>query len=468
MSKRVKYISPDIACIRAIETTQRLKINVEKHIQNKSGVLKKAKPKGYTIDIAPKLNERLDVGQVIKAFAENKKIALKITDAYVKSIGASVTKETQSHSMQIQIFSFCSKGFSRSKASYFRSIIPLSKKLTFFNLIETESFYNDELSSRGLVKLNFTGHEFEVYIIEREKKKYLCTECASKLTTEDFMEFNWSIKVALGYLLGHLPQDDEYFFAYNKREMKQSSGFIYQQQRDSIRTIYTPINTNPYGWKMKRSIADEYYGKIQEINSLQLSKLCELIYNEEDIKAILLLITESLSRSLLLMPAGLSVALEGLSSYFYQKDISKIRPIKDNSLGKRFISELKNIVDRYETEEGFTGYEILLSKILNINSPTNREKLKAPFSYQEINLTGVDEEILEYRNDFLHGNLNLKPQKGKKSYTMDSFEISLRLLTLLNMCILKMAGYCGYIINHVKMQEKGLNKKIKEDYYRII
>ena len=468
MDKRIKYISADIAFIKALESTQRLKISVDKRIINKSGYLKKAKPKGFSIDIAPKLNERLDVGEVIKASARNKKISLKITDAYVKSVGASVTKETYSHSVQIQIFSFCSKGFSRSKACYFRSIIPLSKKLSFFNLVETKSFYNDEFSSRGLVKLFFTGHEFDVYVIEREKKKYLCTECTSKLTAEDFMDFNWAVKVALGYLLGHLPQDDEYFFAFSNREMKQTSGFIYQQQRDSIRTIYTPINANPYGWKMKRSIADKYYGKMPEINSGQLSKLCELIYAEEDIKAILLLITESLSRSLLLMPAGLSVALEGLSSYFYQKDTSKIKPIKDSNLGKKFILELKDTLDKYKTKEGFTGYDILLNKILNINSPTSRERLKAPFTYQEINLTEIDEEIIEYRNDFLHGNINLKPQKGKKSYSMDSFEISLRLLTLLNMCIMKMTGYSGYIINHVKMQERGLNKKIKEDYYRII
>lgn len=31
-----------------------------------------------------------------------------------------------------------------------------------------------------------------------------------------------------------------------------------------------------------------------------------------------------------------------------------------------------------------------------------------------------------------------------------------------------MAGYRGHIINHVKTQEKGLGKKIGEDYYRII
>ncbi|MCA6446568.1 MAG: hypothetical protein IM562_05340, partial [Chitinophagaceae bacterium] len=83
-------------------------------------------------------------------------------------------------------------------------------------------------------------------------------------------------------------------------------------------------------------------------------------------------------------------------------------------------------------------------------------------------LTPIDEEVIEYRNDFLHGNINLNVRKGKKKYTMDSFEISMRLLTLLNMILMKMAGYEGYIINHAKTQEQGLKKIINEEYYREI
>jgi hypothetical protein len=107
-------------------------------------------------------------------------------------------------------------------------------------------------------------------------------------------------------------------------------------------------------------------------------------------------------------------------------------------------------------------------KISNINSPTNREKLISPFTVFNIPLAEIDKEVLEYRNQFLHGNINLKSQKNRKEYSMNSFEISLRLLTLLNMVIMKMAGHKGYIINHVKTQEWGLGKKIDKNYYRKI
>lgn len=468
MGKTVKYISDAIAMIKSLELTKRVRVSNGGGFVNKTGFLKKRKPKGYFLEIATDTFGRLDVGSKVTAYAENKNIGLKITDSYVRNVGSNITAGTLSHRMQLHIFSFRSKGFRDKTAYYFRSVVLIPKEFSFYNIISDESFYNDEFCSRGLVKVDFNSHKFHVFIVERNKQKYLCTDCTTKLGIEDFMEFNWSVKVALGYLLGNLPQDDEYFFAYRSKEMKHPSGFVYRQQRDSIRAIYTPVNANPFGWIKNHKIAKKYYGKIVEIGSIQLSKLCDAIHNEIDIKAILLLIIESLSRSLLIMPAGLSVALEGLSTFFYEKDSDKLKPITDKSIAKEFTHELKAMLDRYKTKEGFTGYEILLNKIQNINSPTNRELLKAPFTVQKIALTDIDEEILEYRNDFLHGNINLKPQKGRKSYTMDSFEISLRILTLLNMCILKMAGYSGHIINHVKTQEKGLGKKINEDYYRII
>lgn len=275
--------------------------------------------------------------------------------------------------------------------------------------------------------------------------------------------------VATGYLSGHLVQDEEYTFCYKNKQLKGFSNFLYSQRRDSIKSFYTPINTNPYSWiKNNRKIAKKYYGEISEISVLQFSNLCQLIHDEADIKAIILLITESISRSLLLMPAGLSVALEGFSEYFATKHLDKIKPIKDNNLAKKFKNELMEVLQKYKLEQDFTGAAIMTNKINNINSPTNREKLKAPFVILEIPLTSIDEEILEYRNDFLHGNINLKPQQGKKTYSMNSFEISLRLLTLLNMAIMKTIGYKGYIINHVKTQEEGLNKIIHEEYYREI
>lgn len=175
----------------------------------------------------------------------------------------------------------------------------------------------------------------------------------------------------------------------------------------------------------------------------------------------ILLLIEAVSRSLLLMPAGLSVVLEGLSEYFFRLGGEKLKPISQKALSKQIISEMEKVLSNYRETEGIANYTVLEQKIKMLNSPTNREKLKFPFTYLGINLSPLDEEVIEFRNDFLHGNINLHPKKGKK-IEMDSFEISLRLLTLINTVFMKMIGFEGYILNHTRLQQAGLRKKIKE------
>jgi hypothetical protein len=166
------------------------------------------------------------------------------------------------------------------------------------------------------------------------------------------------------------------------------------------------------------------------------------------------------------MPAGLSVALEGLTEYFYEKNEPALKPISNKKTSQDLIKELKKVLSTYETHPEVQSYSTLLTKIEQLNAPTNAEKLKAPFKILDIPLSEIDEETIDYRNDFLHGNINLKPRKGKKSYTMSAFEIALRLLTLLNAVILKKVGYNSFILNHVKLQEGGSIKHISEPYYR--
>ncbi len=140
------------------------------------------------------------------------------------------------------------------------------------------------------------------------------------------------------------------------------------KQETLTNSFYTPINSNPYSWiKGNRKIAKKYYGKISEINFLQLSKLCEILHGEIDIKAIVLLITEAISTSLLLMPAGLSIALEGLSEYFSSKNPSKINPIKNVKTAAQFKMDLIKVLENYKDIEDFSAYNIMQKKIENLN-----------------------------------------------------------------------------------------------------
>ena len=413
---------------------------------------------------------RLTTGQNLKGSFFTKTNRFSFDDAYVQSSGGAFSPSRVTHRNKINLFSFEQNKPRKNSLRYFRTLIPITTNFSLDNILEQESYtIVDHSRTRGLTRLIVDKKEFHIFIAEVHKKKYFGIDCMEKITSREYAELSWCIVVATGFISGHLLQDEEYVFSYSTKVMKKCSSFSYSKSRDTIKSFYTPINANPYAWvKKNRKVADGLYGKMTEITSFQFSQLAQLIQDEQEIRGVILLMIESLSRSLLLMPAGLSVALEGLSEYFAVKNEEKLKPVKDRNEAKNLRIDLLKVLSEYKEHELFTRYKIMFKKIENLNAPTNRDRLRAPFTIMDIRLSETDEEILEYRNDFLHGNISLEPRKNGRSYSMDEFEIALRLLTLLNMVILKMIAYEGQVINHVKMQEPGLRKKIKEDYYRII
>lgn len=470
MPKNFKHIIEEIKLIEELCKTQRFKVKIQKKSDIISGYLRKMKPKGFMLEVSSLDSVSPNIADSLKASITNKRFNLEVLDSYLAVENFSYSTKLHRYKSKIHIKSFQGKTFSKDQEKYYRNVMPVETDLSVYYILQDEPFMHDGgVKTRGLMEIEINSNLFDVFILEVKKKKYLVIDCINKMSLPDFHEYCWSVTVALGYVTGHLIQNDVYTFSYRNKSLKGFFNFTYSQRRNSIISLYKPVYTNPHGWiKSDKKIVEKYCGKINPINPLQMSKLCKMINNEIDIKAIVLLIIEFLCSSLLLMPAGLSVALEGLSEYFSTKNLEKINPISNKKLSKKFREDLIYVLDKYKTDPNFSGYEIMKNKILAINSPTTREKLKSPFTFLNISLNETDEQILQYRNDFLHGNINLKPRKGKKLYTMDSYEISLRLLTLLNMILMKMIGYEGYIVNHVKVQEWGLGKKINEEYYRKI
>ena len=195
-------------------------------------------------------------------------------------------------------------------------------------------------------------------------EKYLVVDCLKKITSSKFSELSWSVVVALGYITGQLFQNDEYLFAYDNFSMENFVHFSYSRKRDTLTSIYTPVNSNPYAWiRDNQKVADSFYGKINLISGVQFSKLVQLVLEEQEIRGILLLIVESSGRSLLLMPAGFSVALEGLSEFFAKKNSEKIKPIQDKIHAKNLRLDFIKVLETYKDKKSFTGYDIILNKL---------------------------------------------------------------------------------------------------------
>ncbi len=133
-----KYIIEEANFIEDLSKTRKVRVSNGKKFAVKSGYFKKLKPKGFVLDIASRDYWRLKVGENIKASITCTHFDLKITDAYVRSVGSSITRIKNTHSSKIHIRSFQKKRFSASQKSYYRTVIPIKTNLTFYNIITDE------------------------------------------------------------------------------------------------------------------------------------------------------------------------------------------------------------------------------------------------------------------------------------------------------------------------------------------
>ena len=137
-----------------------------------------------------------------------------------------------------------------------------------------------------------------------------------------------------------------------------------------------------------------------------------------------------------------SVSIETITELIKIENKKAFKPIQESRIWKPFYKDLKTSLIKIKGSISEGGYDILTSKLANINSPTNREKLEKPFKLVGIELTQVELDSLEQRNSYLHGG---KPEdRGLSSM---SHLNALKLHYLIGMLILKFFNYSGHYIN---------------------
>ncbi|WP_278010977.1 hypothetical protein [Flavobacterium gyeonganense] len=379
--------------------------------------------------------------------------------------------------MKGEIYGFYSKGYSKIKKQYYKSVIPLSKEINFHFTIKEFVFSSDTSKwSRIGTKIIMNGEDI-IIVQEKDENKnwFLIIQSKKKQSYEEFSDKVFSIRIALGYVTGHLAGDEGYFFSYSRKEMKNFKHFYYRSLRSEIITLMNPLNSNPFAWiRNNKKVANKYYNeKCLETMSIEnFSNLCNLLVSNDDFTATLLLIIESSKASLIFRPSGYSIALETLSDIVIGDENYKLSPITSKPDNKKFRKELNEVLDKHSVKESFKDIKTLKGRIEHINQMTNGERLKAPFSVLGINLLQEDLNVISSRNDFLHGRVpdfkNLGVSRSINLKDNDLYYASVRLYTLINLLIFKMVGYKGYVLNFPKIYELDTKYKVKEDYYRKI
>lgn len=365
--------------------------------------------------------------------------------------------------------------FENDYSSIFKCFIPTnhSRLNTFHFQFETVTYQDKKKEYLyDCVRFEIKNILFDLTQVKIDNKGYFVIEAKQEVRFEDFCDYCFATRQALGFITGYMPGDEEFYFS-------QELDYYYTNSlRPSIDSMYYPINTNPYSVLYdKKDIAEKYLTKLNVLPSTIFSRLATELFNVQELSSSVILLLEASSiRSLLIIPSVFAVIIETLSKIISEKETGFLLPIDDKELSKKIIKELNLIVDSYSEQLSPEGHIKLKRRINGINRPinkeklTNNEKLTRPFEQLGILLTIEDINAIEHRNDLLHGNILLTNGINEDDDSINNYMnyVSSKLYTLISSLILKYVGYTGHVINHAKFHENLCNLETDEEYYKFI
>jgi hypothetical protein len=422
----------------------------------------------FNIDIFTSHSKKIDVGKTYKRYIfKTSESEYTIEDMYVNRY--SPPKFTA------VIDKIHTRGFSNHVKYYYKLVIPLAKEVDFHNILETGRFSTDlGYMSTAIINVRIESEDISVSCVhDHENKYYLVIDSTNKLLFQKFSDYAATLRVGIGYMLGYYVGDQGYFFAYTSKLRKEPKHFRWMHLRSSILSSYHPIFANSYAYLHKNTkLSNKYNGILRPLSMREFSVLCGKIHESTDFSATLILILESSVASLVFMPGGFAIALETMSDLIINDKKISLSPIKNKEIAKDIRKRFFAILDEYLSEIPEEGMEVLKKKVEQINQVTNKSRLKMPFEILEVKLLDKDLEVLNTRNDFLHGRVpdltNAGSNRSSQRINKDLYYASLRLYSLLNLLILKWIGYNNRIVNYPKIHESYTGIKIKEEPFRLV
>ncbi|MGC4038392.1 MAG: hypothetical protein QM764_20680 [Chitinophagaceae bacterium] len=392
-----------------------------------------------------------------------------LTSNYLLHVNKLLITSISREESKIEIFQFNTEGFSTNEIGYYRLIVPLKKEISFDNQLTPFRYSTEKLDSPRCLRISYNKSTLDLFIHQGQGKKwFLIIDSTSYFKFADFQNYSYSAMLALGYLSGTFSRDEAYFFMYKNSDLETPDHIYYCQFGRSMSTHYTPILTNGHRMITDQKEAEKFSELLQPLSPEQFSKLCQWLYDSREFTGVVLLIIESMASSLIMMPAGLAIALESLTEILVENHTDKLNPVKDKQQAKKIRSELLAVLDFNKTGIDEEGFNIIKSRIMDYNKPTNTAKLTKPFQMLNIKLSSEDKKAIGHRNDFLHGNIPFLNDNDQNIPVGGTYYIIIRLYTLLAALILKKIGFDGLIVNYPKLLEYAFDKSLDEEIFRKI
>jgi hypothetical protein len=329
-------------------------------------------------------------------------------------------------------------------------INPTAIVRSFGQLVCDKEMFNLNESTMGLtfrmgisyIEMQIEGYKYHIYALENS---CLVIDGQQIQDHELFRTHSNAIRKGLAVLSGKYYADETYYLTSDDKDFKNIDGLWYVLENATVvssRRIVDMVIYDQHGKEIEEELPPSitYRGTMPvEI----FEELCLKIVKEDEILRTIELVINAMDNSDPIQQGAMySVALETLTGLLSKINEDKLNPVPDKKLFKKLNDELKTVLASYNEDISPDGMIILETKLNNLNSPTNRDKLVKTFDLYGIALTNQEIKTINERNTYLHGNSPLDSQ-----FVFELNEISLKLHSLILKLLLKYTGYSGHIIN---------------------
>lgn len=301
------------------------------------------------------------------------------------------------------------------------------------------------LTTKGMFsELTINDNKFHFYALEQINSYII--DSVNEISEKDFKNITNSIRTCFAFLTGKFYRGEVIYLSSSISDFSLIEGFNYQAEEASIITNNQIINhTFFFGQFSEQDEATKESWKLyHKMFSVDVfSNLCEKVLDSSEIMRCIELIIKAGSINDPIQKGALySISIETVADYLTRQNVNSSKPISNKNVWRIFLKSLKQDLDTIKNEIPTNSYKTLNSKIENLNSLTNREKLTKPFELFGIHLNDDEIEILNQRNNYLHGG---SPQNI--NWLKELNIIALKLHYLLGLLILKYIDYRGHYIN---------------------
>ncbi len=339
--------------------------------------------------------------------------------------------------------------------AFFRAVIPNSVNLSLSEFFETHNLQiGSSTYGSGVFSFEHGSIQYHLYSYfdEKTKDKYFFIESASPCELAEFRSILDEIILALTYLTGVFIGSEIFIVSCAKNDFESNTLLGLSRFFDDLKNGFSALPRLRDQWDVQRAMKNF---EVRVVPRVHFNALIKKLFESTIYKRSILLICQAHTEPDYVRSTIYAVALETIANLISEDIDEKIRPV-EKKLGRKIQKELKSKLDEYKEDIGETAMKIMSGVIERINSPTNSQKLLAPFEYYKIKLSPNDVEAIKNRNDFLHG--RIPDLEDTREFTI----INDRLLYCINCLVLKYVGYSGYISYQATWTQIRFDKKPNE------